>query len=279
MALIILPFRLGEFARPYLIAERPRLRVSSAPVGRGRARDGRALHGRAARRDARRCPTARRACGCPDGRRDVSLAFAALLAFLVLGYRNRALAVRLRRRSCGRSRPRRRHAWPGCSTRSSTACGSCRAGASSRSSSCSPPRTGPSTRGASRCSPGLRVRASTPWRPHDPGRACRGGRDPRRSGDGRDVPGEIVLGSLFAAREASQRGRGVRERALGGADGAAGRARALLPVLRHIQIGRLFAAPAAMEAGPGGGGGGGSGAPGASAGARACGGARRSRRR
>ena len=30
MALIILPFRLGEFARPYLIAERPRLRVSSA---------------------------------------------------------------------------------------------------------------------------------------------------------------------------------------------------------------------------------------------------------
>ncbi len=30
MALIIMPFRLGEFARPYLIAERPRLRVSAA---------------------------------------------------------------------------------------------------------------------------------------------------------------------------------------------------------------------------------------------------------
>ena len=29
-ALLILPFRLGEFARPYLIAERPRLRVSAA---------------------------------------------------------------------------------------------------------------------------------------------------------------------------------------------------------------------------------------------------------
>jgi uncharacterized protein (TIRG00374 family) len=30
MALIVMPFRLGEFARPYLIAERPRLRVSAA---------------------------------------------------------------------------------------------------------------------------------------------------------------------------------------------------------------------------------------------------------
>jgi glycosyltransferase 2 family protein len=29
-ALLVLPFRLGEFARPYLIAERPRLRVSAA---------------------------------------------------------------------------------------------------------------------------------------------------------------------------------------------------------------------------------------------------------
>ena len=36
----------------------------------------------------------------------VSLAFAALLAFLVLGYRNRALAVRSRRRSCGRFSPK-----------------------------------------------------------------------------------------------------------------------------------------------------------------------------
>jgi uncharacterized protein (TIRG00374 family) len=30
MALMILPFRLGEFARPYLVAERPQLRVSAA---------------------------------------------------------------------------------------------------------------------------------------------------------------------------------------------------------------------------------------------------------
>lgn len=30
MALVILPFRLGEFARPYLVAERPNLRVSAA---------------------------------------------------------------------------------------------------------------------------------------------------------------------------------------------------------------------------------------------------------
>lgn len=30
MALVIMPFRLGEFARPYLVAERPHLRVSSA---------------------------------------------------------------------------------------------------------------------------------------------------------------------------------------------------------------------------------------------------------
>ena len=29
-ALLVLPFRLGEFARPYLIADRPRLRVSAA---------------------------------------------------------------------------------------------------------------------------------------------------------------------------------------------------------------------------------------------------------
>ena len=30
MALVIMPFRLGEFARPYLVAERPHLRVSAA---------------------------------------------------------------------------------------------------------------------------------------------------------------------------------------------------------------------------------------------------------
>jgi uncharacterized protein (TIRG00374 family) len=30
MALVLLPFRIGEFARPYLVAERPKLRVSAA---------------------------------------------------------------------------------------------------------------------------------------------------------------------------------------------------------------------------------------------------------
>ena len=94
MALIVC--RSGsEFARPYLIAERPRLRVSSAP-----------------RRSWSSAWTTLftgvllvTLLAVPDGTPGVrvlrtggvivSLAFAALLAFLVLGYRNRALAVRL----------------------------------------------------------------------------------------------------------------------------------------------------------------------------------------
>ena len=97
MALIVLPFRLGEFARPYLIAERPRLRVSSAlsSVVVERVTDG-LFTG---------VLLVVTLLAVPDGTPGVrvlrtggvivSLAFAALLAFLVLGYRNRALAVRL----------------------------------------------------------------------------------------------------------------------------------------------------------------------------------------
>jgi len=100
MALMILPFRLGEFARPYLVAERPRLRVSAAlsSVVVERVVDGlftavlliltllavpqgtRGLH-------------AFRVAGVV-----VFLAFGALLAFLVLAYRNRPRAVRLTHR-------------------------------------------------------------------------------------------------------------------------------------------------------------------------------------
>jgi uncharacterized protein (TIRG00374 family) len=100
MALVLLPFRLGEFARPYLVAERPRLRVSAAlsSVVVERVADGlftalllivtlmavpagtRGLH-------------AFRVAGVL-----VFLAFAALLAFLILAYRNRPRAVRLTHR-------------------------------------------------------------------------------------------------------------------------------------------------------------------------------------
>jgi glycosyltransferase 2 family protein len=97
MALVVLPFRLGEFARPYLVAERPRLRVSSAlsSVVVERVTDG-LFTG---------VLLVVTLLAVPDGTPGVrllrtggvivSLAFAALLAFLVLGYRNRALAVRL----------------------------------------------------------------------------------------------------------------------------------------------------------------------------------------
>ncbi len=100
MALMILPFRLGEFARPYLVAERPRIRVSAAlssvvvervvdglftalllvvTLFAVPAQSGAVVHWRV-------------------GGAIVFLAFAAILAFLVLAYRNRALAVRLTHR-------------------------------------------------------------------------------------------------------------------------------------------------------------------------------------
>lgn len=100
MALVLLPFRLGEFARPYLVAERPRLRVSAAlsSVVVERVADGiftallliltllavpRGTPGLAFLR---------------AGGVVVLLAFTAVLVFLVVAYRNRALAVRLTHR-------------------------------------------------------------------------------------------------------------------------------------------------------------------------------------
>jgi uncharacterized protein (TIRG00374 family) len=108
MALTILPFRLGEFARPYLIAERPRLRVSAAlsSVVVERVADGlftTLLLG---------------VCllGVPPGSSGVELVriggaimgaiFLAALAFLILAYRNRALATRLLEKMLGPISPR-----------------------------------------------------------------------------------------------------------------------------------------------------------------------------
>lgn len=103
MALVLLPFRLGEFARPYLVAERPRLRVSAAlsSVVVERIADG-IFTGLLLILTLLAVPE-----GTPGlrvlrlGGVGVSLAFAAALAFLVLAYRNRALAVRLTSRVLG----------------------------------------------------------------------------------------------------------------------------------------------------------------------------------
>jgi glycosyltransferase 2 family protein len=97
MALVLLPFRLGEFARPYLVAERPRLRVSSA------------LSSVVVERVADGLFTAMllilTLLAVPEGTRGlqafrlagavVFAVFAGLLAFLVLAYRNRPRAVAL----------------------------------------------------------------------------------------------------------------------------------------------------------------------------------------
>jgi hypothetical protein len=97
MALVTLPFRLGEFARPYLVAQRPKLRVSAA------------LSSVVVERIADGLFTAVlllvTLLGVPEGTPGrtvlrgagviVFLVFAALLAFLVLASRNRALAVRI----------------------------------------------------------------------------------------------------------------------------------------------------------------------------------------
>jgi glycosyltransferase 2 family protein len=100
MALVLLPFRLGEFARPYLVAERPRIRVSAA------------LSSIVVERVADGLFTALllvvTLLAVPEGTRGlhafrvagvvVFLLFAGLLAFLLVAYRNRALAVRLTHR-------------------------------------------------------------------------------------------------------------------------------------------------------------------------------------
>lgn len=100
MALVLLPFRLGEFARPYLVAERPKLRVSAA------------LSSVVVERVADGLFTAvlliLTLLAVPAGTRGLAAfrlaglivfaIFAALLAFLVLAYRNRPRAVRLTHR-------------------------------------------------------------------------------------------------------------------------------------------------------------------------------------
>jgi uncharacterized protein (TIRG00374 family) len=100
MALVLLPFRLGEFARPYLVAERPRLRVSAA------------LSSVVVERVADGLFTALllvlTLLAVPEGTRGlhafrvagvvVLAAFGSLLAFLVLAYRNRPRAVALTHR-------------------------------------------------------------------------------------------------------------------------------------------------------------------------------------
>jgi uncharacterized protein (TIRG00374 family) len=100
MALMILPFRIGEFARPYLIAERPRIRVSAT------------LSSVVVERVADGLFTALllvlTLLAVPEGTPGLHLLrvaglvvfaiFGALLAFLVVAYRNRALAVRFTHR-------------------------------------------------------------------------------------------------------------------------------------------------------------------------------------
>ncbi len=97
MALLLLPFRLGEFARPYLVAEPGRLRASTA------------LSSVVAERVADGIFTGLLMVvvlfAVPDGAPGVrilrlggvvvSLAFVGILVFLVVAYRNRALAVRI----------------------------------------------------------------------------------------------------------------------------------------------------------------------------------------
>jgi uncharacterized protein (TIRG00374 family) len=103
MAMFILPLRLGEFARPYLVAERPRLRVSAA------------LSSVVVERVADGIFTAAllvlALLSLPEGLPNLATIraagwvmlgfFVALLAFLVVAYLNRALAVRLTRRIFG----------------------------------------------------------------------------------------------------------------------------------------------------------------------------------
>lgn len=100
MALVLLPFRLGEFARPYLIAERPRLRVSAAlsSVVVERVADGLFT---AALLVVTLLAVPEGTPGLPFLRAVgvvVFLVFATLLAFLVIAYRNRGLAVRITHR-------------------------------------------------------------------------------------------------------------------------------------------------------------------------------------
>lgn len=97
MGLTLLPFRLGEFTRPVLIADRPRLRTSAAlsSIVVERAADG-VFTG---------LVLVLALLGLPDGTPGIRIlrlggvivtgAFAAVIAFLVFAYRSRAAAVSL----------------------------------------------------------------------------------------------------------------------------------------------------------------------------------------
>jgi glycosyltransferase 2 family protein len=97
MALVLLPFRLGELARPILVAERPRLRTSAAlsSIVVERSADG-LFTGLLLVTALLAVPG-----GTPGlrllraGGALVSLAFAVVITFLVFAYRSRAAAVRL----------------------------------------------------------------------------------------------------------------------------------------------------------------------------------------
>ena len=102
-ALVLLPFRLGELARPVLIADRPRLRVSAAlsSVVVERVADG-LFTGILLILTLLAVPPGTAGLGMARAAGlAMSLAFAGLLAFLLLAYRNRALAVRLTSRVLG----------------------------------------------------------------------------------------------------------------------------------------------------------------------------------
>jgi len=111
MALVLLPFRLGEFARPYLVAERPRLRVSTAlsSVVVERVADGvftAMLLGACLLGVPATSPHVNeiRAAGAVMGG-----VFLGALAFLIVAYRNRELAARLLQRLIGPISPRLAH--------------------------------------------------------------------------------------------------------------------------------------------------------------------------
>lgn len=108
MALMILPFRLGEFARPYLAAERPHIRVSAtvSSVVAERIADG-LFTGAFLLLALVSLPEDTPALGLIRASGvAVVLAFGGLLAFLAVAYRNRELAVRIAHRLADPVSPR-----------------------------------------------------------------------------------------------------------------------------------------------------------------------------
>jgi uncharacterized protein (TIRG00374 family) len=97
MALVLLPFRLGEFARPYLVSERPKLRVSAAlsSVVVERVVDG-LFTGIMLIVSLLAVPEGTPGLGMlRTGGVVVSLAFAGLVVFLTGAYVNRGQAIRI----------------------------------------------------------------------------------------------------------------------------------------------------------------------------------------